>query len=66
MKWMARLDKRVSAKGEIESHRLACSFTNSAHDSSGAQNGCAVHRAQRPLLGNEDKETESEGNENSQ
>lgn len=38
--------QNISAKGEIESHRLACSFTNCALDSPWAQNGCAVHRAQ--------------------
>lgn len=63
---MVGLDKRVSAKGEIESHRLACSFTNCAHDSPGAQNECAVHRAQGLLLSNGDKKAESEGNTNSQ
>lgn len=69
VKWMVGLNKRVSAKGEIESHGLACSFGNCAHDSSGAQNGCAVPGSQRPLLSNEDKdtkETESERETNNQ
>lgn len=60
MKSMVGLNKRVSAKGEIESQRLACSFTN------WGTKWTAVHRAQGPLLSNGDKETESEGNTNSQ
>lgn len=66
MKWMVHFDKRASAKGEIESHRLACAFSSCAHDNPEAQNGCAVHRTQGPLPRNGDKGTESEANTNSQ
>lgn len=44
MKWIVHFDKRASAKGEIESHRLACAFSSCAHDNPEAHNGCAVHR----------------------
>lgn len=60
MKGMVALNKRGSAKGEIESQRLACSFTN------WRTKWIAVYRAQGPLLSNGDKETESEWNTNSQ
>lgn len=40
------MEKRVSARGEIESRRLACSFTDCVLDSRWVQNGCALHRAQ--------------------
>lgn len=46
MEWRVRRKKRISGSGEAESHRLACSFTNSMLDSLRVQNGCALHRAQ--------------------
>lgn len=43
-RWWKWGEKGVKARGEIDSHRLARSFTNSVLDSLWGQNGCALHR----------------------
>lgn len=46
MEWKVEMKKIISGSRETDSHRLACSFTNSMLDSLWVQNGCALHRTQ--------------------
>lgn len=55
--------KRISASGETESHRLACSFTGSALDNLWLQNGCAHRRTQGLCWATEKAKGGKEGGE---